>query len=354
MVNILYGVCGEGMGHASRSRILIEFLSRHHDVRIVAGGKAYLFLSQQFPHVEHIESAQFIYKNDQVHLFTSILRMGYRTVIHGFPSLHRVQRLIIDFKPDIVLTDADPISHYAAHLAKLPRIAIDNPSAMLYRPYTVTPQEFFSWLPLFIGIKLGMYNAHRYLIYDFFDNPSRDPRAVFLKPLIQEGLRKQKPRYGNHLFVYQSATSPSSPILRILQQIDKQCIIYGFNQDHKDNNLAFRKFNETKFYRDLATAEAVITNGGFTVLSEALFLNKPIFSVPLKHQFEQILNGRFIQQLGMGEYHMQYDIETLQRFLNSIDTYKRVLTTYNPGHQEETLHVIEQIIHQVIAEQTQH
>jgi len=37
MAKILYGVCGEGLGHASRSRILVNYLKKqNHEVRIVA------------------------------------------------------------------------------------------------------------------------------------------------------------------------------------------------------------------------------------------------------------------------------------------------------------------------------
>ena len=49
LVKILYGVCGEGLGHASRSRILIHYLQQqNHEVCIIAGGKVYTILSKEF------------------------------------------------------------------------------------------------------------------------------------------------------------------------------------------------------------------------------------------------------------------------------------------------------------------
>jgi uncharacterized protein (TIGR00661 family) len=48
-VKILYGVCGEGLGHASRSRILIHYLQQQkHEVCIIVGGKTYTILSKEF------------------------------------------------------------------------------------------------------------------------------------------------------------------------------------------------------------------------------------------------------------------------------------------------------------------
>jgi len=55
MAKILYGVCGEGLGHAIRSEILINYLkNKNYEIRIVAGGKAYNYLSDEFPFVEEI------------------------------------------------------------------------------------------------------------------------------------------------------------------------------------------------------------------------------------------------------------------------------------------------------------
>ena len=45
-MRILYGVNGEGMGHATRSRVVIDSLIESHDVRVVSSGNAYKFLAE--------------------------------------------------------------------------------------------------------------------------------------------------------------------------------------------------------------------------------------------------------------------------------------------------------------------
>ncbi|MGH7279973.1 MAG: glycosyltransferase family protein, partial [Polyangiaceae bacterium] len=49
-MRILYGVVGEGMGHAMRSRVVLEHLtgSREHDVSILASGRAVDYLQKRF------------------------------------------------------------------------------------------------------------------------------------------------------------------------------------------------------------------------------------------------------------------------------------------------------------------
>jgi uncharacterized protein (TIGR00661 family) len=46
-VKILYGVVGEGMGHAMRSRVVLEHLvAQGHEVEIMASGRATDFLGE--------------------------------------------------------------------------------------------------------------------------------------------------------------------------------------------------------------------------------------------------------------------------------------------------------------------
>ena len=48
-MHILYGVVGEGMGHATRSRVVIEHLLRSgHEVLVVVSGRAFRFLGDAF------------------------------------------------------------------------------------------------------------------------------------------------------------------------------------------------------------------------------------------------------------------------------------------------------------------
>ena len=50
-MRILYGVAGEGMGHATRSHAFLADLVDEHDVLVVASGRAYDYLGQHFPQV---------------------------------------------------------------------------------------------------------------------------------------------------------------------------------------------------------------------------------------------------------------------------------------------------------------
>jgi len=346
-VKILYGVCGEGRGHASRSRILIHHLQgKGHEVYIVAGGKAYTILSEEFDETLKIESPQGFYKENQVRILYTLLHTAYQTIARAPVSFFKVRRLIQEFQPNLLITDAEPISHIAARFSPIKRVSIDNPTALLYRKIPKKIRDYPAWLFLFFTLKTSLLGAEKYIIYDFSEEQINNPRVLFLKPLIQPGIRQYTPTSGDHVFVYQTSLTFSS-LFTSLKKFDETFLIYGFNKDRIDENLIFKRFNNEEFYHDLATCKAAIVNGGFTTISEALYLKKPIFSLPIRHQFEQAFNAKCIERMGVGISHQRFCEDNLKNFLDNLTSFQEHLQKYNPGNQDETLARIEQEIQNI-------
>src|SRR6188508_485086 len=66
-MKILYGVVGEGMGHAMRSRVILEHLvAQDHEVEIMASGRAVDFLAKRFEGVNKIHGLHMIYEENRV------------------------------------------------------------------------------------------------------------------------------------------------------------------------------------------------------------------------------------------------------------------------------------------------
>ena len=67
-MKILYGVPGEGMGHATRSKEVVAFLlAQNHDVQIVSSHKAFTFLHKHFPErVHEIKGLHFGFKDGKI------------------------------------------------------------------------------------------------------------------------------------------------------------------------------------------------------------------------------------------------------------------------------------------------
>ena len=105
--------------------------------------------------------------------------------------------------------------------------------------------------------------------------------------------------------MYQTAAG-SETLVRTLHKTGLPCRLYGvrrdLTEDLVDGELVYRPFSESGFLDDLRTARGVIAGGGFSLLSECVYLHKPALSIPVAGQFEQTLNARYLERLGYGEY----------------------------------------------------
>ena len=193
-----------------------------------------------------------------------------------------------------------------------------------------------------------------YLITSFFYPPLTNPERVkIFPPILRKEILQLKPGNEEHILVYQTSDS-NLKLIELLKEFDNEFIIYGFSKDEVDGNLSFRNFNEEDFFDVLASSKAVITNGGFNVISEAIYLNKPIFSIPVKKQFEQILNAIHLERLGYGEFHEDPDKEDLEKFLLHLDVYKEnIESNFVHDENQAILHELDEIIEELTSKLNQ-
>ena len=179
----------------------------------------------------------------------------------------------------------------------------------------------------------------------FFPKIKSRKHAVIYPPVIREDILKLKPSKGDHIIVYQTSKESGRLVGKLKALKNEKFIIYGFNINKKDRNLTFKEFNEDEFYEDLASSKAVICNGGFTFISEAIYLKKPIFSIPASGNFEQTLNGFYVQKLGYGEYHEVMNASKIKIFLKRLPKYQKRLEKVknynNDGIIKELIYRIE-------------
>ena len=134
------------------------------------------------------------------------------------------------------------------------------------------------------------------------------------------------------MLVYQTSTS-CEDLPDILRQFDDIPFrVYGYRRDITEpvteGHVTYCPFSEVGFMEDLASARAVVTNGGFTLMSEAVYLHKPVLSIPLAGQFEQVLNAHYLEKLGYGYGNDILDAHTVRHFLDRLPRYREALDGY--------------------------
>ncbi len=137
-----------------------------------------------------------------------------------------------------------------------------------------------------------------------------------------------------------SKASCYESLLGTLQQLGFECRIYGMRRglthEVTEGNLRFLPFDERRFIEDLACARGVIAGGGFTLMGEAVYLKKPMLAVPVRGQFKQILNARYLTELGYGRHATSLeDPATVRGFIDAIPEHAEKLESYHQDGNRE-------------------
>lgn len=347
-MKILYGVPGEGLGHATRSKVIIEhLLASGHDVQVVSSSRAYTLLANSFPdRVHEIKGFHLAYRNaavSKMKTFTSSLKNAPENLIVNFAKYREIHAA---FQPEVVISDFESFSFLFAKYHKLPVISIDNMQIMNRGKLDIhipkEQQQNYKLGKQIVQVKVP--GCNHYLITTFFEVPLAKENTVLVPPIIREAILKTTPYAGKHIIVYQSSTSQKN-LIEILQQLPEETFfVYGFNKTEDHGNVQLKSFSEQGFIDDLASSKAVLTNGGFSLISEAIYLHKAICAVPLENQFEQYMNAAYVDKLGYGRNFNQVTADNLKAFLYDLEKFRSNVGAYRQNGNDELFVTLDKLL----------
>lgn len=355
-MKILYGVVGEGMGHAMRSRVVLEhLLAQGHEIEIMASGRAVEFLAKRFEGVNRIHGLHMIYEENRVRrgktLWSNVL-----TGAAGLPkNIAAYFELLKDFKPQAVISDFESWAYLYAKAHRLPIYSVDNMQIINRCTHDDDilrgEKANFEITRAFVKSKLPF--CDHYVIATFFRPPVRKANTTLVPPILRPEILAARRSRGEHLLVYQTAEGNES-LAETLAKTGLECRVYGMRRgitdEQVDGNLRYRPFSEAGFIDDLASARAVIAGGGFTLMGEAVYLHKPMLAVPLGLQFEQVLNARYLEREGYGlAADSLEDPSVVQRFVARLPEFEARLAGYAQNGNREMLSVVDHLLDQAAA-----
>src|SRR5262245_13819461 len=321
------------MGHAMRSRVVLDHLVAEHEVEIMASGRAVDYLGKRFDGVNRIHGLHMIYEENRVRLGRTI----WSNLLAGTGGLPKniaaYFELIVDFRPDAVISDFESWTYWYAKVHALPVFSIDNMQVInrcRHDPEVLAGHEAdFQLARAFVKTKLPFCDA--YLVTTFFYPELRKEKTALFPPILRPEILATRPSRGDHLLVYQTAEGHDE-LSRILAGTGLECRIYGMRrgitEEQVEGKLGYRPFSESAFIDDLASARGVLAGGGFTLMGEAVYLHKPMLAIPVGKQFEQILNARYLERLGYGRMAEEIDEASVGAFLEAIPDCERALASY--------------------------
>ncbi|MBS3158002.1 hypothetical protein J4206_01815 [Candidatus Woesearchaeota archaeon] len=356
---ILYGIEGEGYGHATRSKAIIEQLSKDYDILIAASNKAYNLLKDEYKTIK-IKNfpVTYSYSKDKIVVRVNTFKTIIYNIIRSPYVLWYNIKLIREanrFQPDIIITDYEAFTAWYALFFRKKIVVVDN-----FHLFTDTPiNRKLSLMDKVISIILTKFkipSADYYLIPTFLPplmtgclQRHDNKNVIFCSPMIRDRFKPLKPQIKDYVIVYQTANF--EPVINVIKSIKNQrFIIYNvpnidYNKEGKKNkNITYKKFSEKEFAQDLAGAKAVIINGGFSLITEALYFKKPVLCFPILDHFEQKINALLVKEAGYGECAYKFDEGVIMQFIEKLDVYRERLNKYDSKAYKNPVLLIKKII----------
>lgn len=354
-MKILYGVVGAGMGHAIRSSVVLEHLvSQGHDVHVVASGRAVDFLSEKFGDVTKIWGLEIGMKDNEVSKLLTATK-NLQGAVKGLPgNIRQFFEVESEFDPDVVISDFETWSWFFGKLFRRPIICIDNIQIInrCWHDESIVAGDWDEFNLTKQIVKARAPRANWYLVTTFFYPEVKKKRTELVPPILRQSILDATPTDDGHILVYQTAEA-FADLPKVLQKLDRPSYVYGLRRDIDepvtDGNITYKPFSNEGFVADLASAHAVCASAGFTLCGEAVHLGKPYLATPVRGQFEQSLNARYIHELGYGTYDQRLDRSTFDNFLERHGEYAENLQGYDRQDNGTLFGRVDELLDQVAA-----
>ncbi|MCB9594597.1 MAG: glycosyltransferase [Sandaracinaceae bacterium] len=300
-MRILYGVTGHGMGHAMRAIVLARHLEREgHRVKLVTSGAAVDLLGERFGDVTRIDGLALRYVRGGVARTRSLLRTLGRAPSALARNVDRYVNEVSTFAPDVCVADFESFAHLTGLARGIPVISFDH-QHVLTRCQLGPVERDVAVARALVSAK--MFRCAHYVVTSFYRPPVKLRHAgstTLVGPILRDEVLAREPRDGDHVLVYQTSSGHRRLLSSLGELRGHRFIVYGSGREGTEGHVTHRAFHPSRFLDDLASARAVVTHGGHTAISEALYFGKPVVSVPLRGQGEQLLNADRLDRGGWG------------------------------------------------------
>jgi len=307
-MKVLYGIQGTGNGHLARARALVPALrDAGIDMDFVFTGRPRedYFNMELFEGYGCYRGLSLIVERGKLkHLQT----MTRNNIFEFAGDLGRLNTR--DY--DLVITDFEPLTAWAAKLQGTPSIGISHQKAFDYAVpkvsgYWGSRAILRSFAPT--AMRVGLHWHH-------FKQP-------VLPPLIEPMRPRQQ--VANKILVYMGFEAVDD-IVQFLKPFDKYTfLVYApVVRETQLGHIHIKPLSHTEFHRDLLDCFGDISNAGFELSSECLALGKKLLIKPLLGQYEQLCNALALQSLNRGTIIESLDHRMLQKWLE-LPGHERIL-----------------------------
>jgi len=304
---ILFIINGLGLGNSTRCDALIqEFVNDKWRVDVATSGNGISYFEKKTYITELLKISSFFYgvKNNNL----SILRTFLAIPIFVCRMIRNANNLYSILKKNNyrgIVIDSEYSISLLQPFIRTPIIAINNADLIISEVKKLGSVPTNIWPQLLIeNMDFWFHQVIPDLVLSpvFLEAPRDTKKIKHIGPIIRNSLKsesqKAEPKnilvmlsgsqfHGSHAFLHKLERIPEIDI-HVLGESDvpsKHLHYYG------------KTFDQTRL---LVQADIMIINGGFSAVSEALILRKPVIIIPVKNHAEQFINAHIMERAGLG------------------------------------------------------
>jgi uncharacterized protein (TIGR00661 family) len=331
MAKIFLSMSGEGRGHATRVRALVEALAADHTVRVFAPGDAHAFLAPLYAEtgveVERLPGLCFAYNGRQRLSYPATFGRLVRYLRELPATLDRLTAAFERERPDLAITDFEPALPRAARRCGVPYLSVDHQHFLRTYDLSSLPARL-RWRAAYMGWIVGTFYSGQVetVVSSFYFAPLRRGcrRVTQVGVLLRPEVRAARAEVGGHLVAYWRKFVDEC-VLQALEQTGLEVRVYGLGARPPRGRMTFHPVSEKQFLADLAGCRALVCTAGNQLVGEALYLGKPVLALAETNNFEQEINGHFLQASGAGVAMpmSRFTAGDLHGFLAGLDQFRR-------------------------------
>ena len=325
-MKVLYAIQGTGNGHIARATELVPKLKTKFQLHTLISGNS-SDLNPNFNIDYRFHGLPFIFgKNGGIDYLRTLRQNNL------FLFFKEIKNCPVE-DYDLILTDFEPISAWAARRKNIPSIALSHQCSLL-SPKVPRPNK----VPLYAHSFLKWYApANQYIGFHF-----KNYDDFIYTPVIRSEIRNAQTQQLGHYTVYLPAYSDQK-IIQILEKIPTinwHIFSRHAKEPYQKGNCLIFPPDQTNFIQSFTSCTGMLCGAGFETPAEAIFMKKKLMVIPMSGQFEQHFNAKALEEMGF-EVAYQLSDSTLPQIQSW--TEKEFPTIGIPEYKDQSDLIIERI-----------
>ena len=365
---IYFPTFGSGLGHAIRTSEIAKTLSKNHTYYFSSFGEGSIYLKEQGLECHNVAPLDVSWSTKGgVSNFNTLINLPKSFSIF-IKHINNERNNIRKNKPNLIFSDSRLSPIIAAKMCGIPSITILNQirlilsikerrikiierinGEMLGILWNLSNEILIPDLPPPYSICLEnvnkIYSTSKKIEYiGFLSNVPKVNNQEQIKNILKIN--------NNNPILYIQISGPKSSRDNVYKKITNviksnnlkynliisKGIPGGNTQPKKSNNVIL--FDWCPYQEIFQVADCIITRGGHSTISKALTIGKPIISIPIINQTEQLHNAKRIEELGLGIYINENNLEKKMlvainnifsdnNYISNVEEFRKRANNYN-------------------------